>query len=500
MFYVYCTNISKLIIITYKELNLLYYIYILNMILDLSLKLKENDKDFETIEADIFDKDMDTVLLSLKNKAKLVNLKENIITDSEIEYKQENRVAEITKWKYTLIIYSVKWKWVNIEIKKNNKTLKWGLPKNIGIIKFNSVWELRNNQHLISVLDNLMWDNRPTFGTEITKIYNKLNLKECEATKWWINIESKENLKKMNLKTKPINLWYKEIYKLWKLSLPKEFYEKFDKKSTDWRIIRALRFKSITSTVEQRYGLPNWLLTAMMCQESYWDPTTPNITPEKTYPNKNWSWSLKGRGISKKYWVKETLYTYKQFGFGKHIGCDWWLGPIHIQWKNAKEYWMKSKFPSNGNMADFKHGKSILDYINKYKNNSIVLSKFDDRFHYIMAMDVSARFLLNQVEWKSLSRADQNIDYFATRNKRQHALKWYAWKQNYRDYYKPGISLYMKKINSKQYISKLKSKFNGMKENVTLDWKPIDFDWYMDYFKKDAKNWWLDEYKAIWKR
>jgi len=79
--------------------------------------------------------------------------------------------------------------------------------------------------------------------------------------------------KSLDIRKKPIELWYKEINKektLW-IILP-------DKYSAQWRILRCMRWEAATNAVEHKYGIPSWLLIAMMAQEWMWDPTMPNLS------------------------------------------------------------------------------------------------------------------------------------------------------------------------------------------------------------------------------
>lgn len=152
--------------------------------------------------------------------------------------------------------------------------------------------------------------------------------------------------KKIDLKKNPINLWYKETHteKKIAINLPNEY-------SAQWRILRCMRWKSMTDIVEDKYNIPRWLLLAMMAQEGMWDPTMPNL-----------------------WW-------------------DWGLGLIHIQGKNAEEFWLKTLPRYNEWMKDTKHWAEIVKAKKDNGNDVKKLIKVDDRFHPLMSIDCSARFL-----------------------------------------------------------------------------------------------------------
>jgi len=274
--------------------------------------------------------------------------------------------------------------------------------------------------------------------------------------------------KKVDLKEKPIHLWYKEIYKEKKFSinLPNPY-------SAQWRILRCMRWKSMTDAVEDKYNIPRWLLLAMMAQEGMGDPTMPNL-----------SW-------------------------------DWWLWLIHIQWVNAENFWLKTLPRYNEWVKDLKHWEEI-DNVLKETHDVKKLIKYDDRFHPLMGLDCSARFLKDVY-----NRTD------AWPDRRINALKKYSGRSTLDEYVRPVVKYWLLvneytwdslpnfTTSTNKEIQKMRDakqvtiswvtvpldivKTSSKKLTVTLDWKKSNYENYLDYFnEEEAINYWLNDYKKLW--
>jgi hypothetical protein len=274
------------------------------------------------------------------------------------------------------------------------------------------------------------------------------------------------------LKKKPINLWYKKIVEdkdIDMINLPKNKYNELT------RITKCLRRKPITDAVEDRYHIPRWLLMAMMAQEWMWDPAQPN-----------------------------------------ELG-DWWLWLIHIQWINAKKFWLHILPIYTDDPADFKHWEEIKKIKKKYGNVLEDLIKFDDRFHPIMAVDCSARFLadckkkswngkdswmiaLKRYSWRPYSKIIRNkkwdliqlwywypvLQYRAAINN----ITWDWYPKNFSNSVKEDLE---KLIHQKAYI---KNKLENLE--FTIGWEPAWYNEYLAYFEESMKNFELERYVALW--
>lgn len=279
-----------------------------------------------------------------------------------------------------------------------------------------------------------------------------------------VDDQPKENLRKL-----PISLWYKEIYKerVVSINLPDEY-------SVQWRILRCLRWKAATDAAEHKYGIPHWLLLAMMAQEWMWDPTQPNDS---------------GHGRS-----------------------DGGLGLIHIQAQNAAEFGLHTLPRSTTNMQDFAHGEKIKQALKDNKYDITKLIKTDDRFHPIMSIDCAARFLKDNYN-KTSDGPDRWIN----------ALRKYSWRAM-NDYLWPvvkyrkivstytGVKLPVFSDNTNKELKKMDTaKFVELsgknvpldiiqqsikKLSITIDGVPCTYAQYLLYHEWQLVNYWLKEYIA----
>lgn len=297
---------------------------------------------------------------------------------------------------------------------------------------------------------------------------------------WWKNLIAfwkiwKEVFKWLNLKTdlrrKPINLKYENVNQEIDINVnyPKE------STSVEWRITRCLRFKSVTDATEDRYWIPRWLLMALMAQEWRWDPTV---------INKRSSWK-----------------------------CDWWAGLIHIQAKNAADYWLNTIQRDTDSMIDFEHWNRLIQAKADNNNDLKALSELDDRFNPVLSVDVAARFLMQEKWWKNAKTWEDWIK----------AINDYAWRWM-SDYWYP-VLVYWTTINSirrqpmpvfndkeinkvikwecsvnvnwtqenvKNCVSRTKTAISNL--NPIYDWIKIPLNMYYQYLRLQWNNYWLGKY------
>lgn len=301
---------------------------------------------------------------------------------------------------------------------------------------------------------------------EIPNTYES-NFTEFEVkkeTKLSLNVLKNNILttKPFNIREKPIDLWYKEINKEKKISIDLP-----DKYSAKWRILRCMRWKAATDAVEDKYNIPRWLLLAMMAQEWMGDPTMPNL---------------------------------------------WWDGGlwlIHIQAANAADFWLKTLPRYTTWMRDTKHGKEINKVLDKYDDVKKLIS-YDDRFHPIIGLDCSARFLKNVYNSTEPGK-----------DRRVNALRKYSWRA-LNDYLWPVVKYWVLtntytwdplpdfSKNTNNEIIKMKSNWSvtiewvqvpldivqtsAQKLSITIDNKPITYKQYIHYTTSQLQNYWLKDY------
>lgn len=281
-----------------------------------------------------------------------------------------------------------------------------------------------------------------------------------------------------SLKDKPIDLWYYQYVEDKKILLKNMPKSKFNIIS---RVSKCLRRKPITDAVEDRYGIPRWLLMAMMAQEWMWDPTMPNL-PTKGY----------------------------KYG-------DGWLGLIHIQAANAHDFGLKTLPRSTNKMADRIHWKAIIETIDNCNYDMSKLVEYDDRFHPVLAVDCAARFLMNcrNSVWNG---TDDRIRAFAKYSWREYSKiikkknwekiqTWYGFPViEYRstinniiwDWFPNNFSknIYKDIENCKKNNLNIKDRLNDLK--FEIDGEESWYDEYLAYFEETIRNFELDKYVDIW--
>lgn len=288
------------------------------------------------------------------------------------------------------------------------------------------------------------------------------------------NQEKEDEVIEVNsIKDKPIHLWYKKIVKDKDVDFIDSTWSMF---STLSRISRCLRRKPITDAVEDRYGIPRWLLMAMMAQEWMWDPTMPNLP-----------WYDKRRKIKHEYW-------------------DGGLGLIHVQAINAHKFSLKTLARFTNNMCDDKHAKLIDETIKKCNYDLSCLVEYDDRFHPVMAVDCAARFLMDckRRAWSGKDEWLHTLKYYSGR---KYGGKWWygIYVIKYRaiinditwDWFPDNFSrnIYQDIQDAKTNNQSIKAKLNNIKFNI--DWKTASYEEYLAYFEESVQNFELEKYVAL---
>lgn len=296
----------------------------------------------------------------------------------------------------------------------------------------------------------------------------------------------KKELSISELKKKPIDLGYSEInkeHKIHFINFPKLSQEDLIKckLSKAEKILRCLRWKSITDAAEDKYKLPRWLLMAMMAQEWVGDPTLPNILKRKTNPE------------TKKIEISES---------------DWGLGLIHIQGANAEDFGLKvlQVNPNSKNsrkMKDTELWKKVIEKFNKTKDLK-ELSKYDDRRHPILAIDCAARFLkskYNPKDWKDARILALNR--YSGRKRTDYATKVLEYRVTIDKYSNEGtiknipeFTEGVQKVIERENKSQSYERFNTLIKDieVEINWEKGGYQLYLDYNKQQCANYWLQEY------
>lgn len=250
------------------------------------------------------------------------------------------------------------------------------------------------------------------------------------------------------------------------------------------KIIRCLRWKAITDIAEEKYGIPQGLLLAMMAQEGAGDPTLPNVYNRKTNPQTNR--------------VEISL-------------SDGGLGLIHIQGANAEDYGLKVMQVVEGksnsrSMQDFELGKKLID---TYQQNLPLdsLCKLDERWNPVLAVDAAARFLRSKYNPKdgkdarilALGRysgrkwtdyASKVINYWVIID--QH-IQWPGYTAI--PSFSAGVESVVEqaKIKQQNSIKNLNEIIKNIK--IKIDHKEWNYEDYLNYNAEQSRNYGLDAYK-----
>ena len=448
------------------------------------MKLKQlNAKD--NIDRDPFGKtqkslkDLRTEIMESKKVEKLESRKVEKLESGRVQFPYDR------KWdKRDFIIENKGNNTASVRVKKmgedwkrytqdNTSLRSWSEGKPIDIDLTN---QTTFNKWMWEILDKYIWDDRKAVPEKWKQAYNLLKEDNSEST---------ETTKK-SLKNKPINLWYKETYSEKDMILenfPSVSYSEMitQEITIPEKIIRCLRWKPVTDAIEDRYGIPRWLLMALMSQEGAWDPTIPNVTNYKT--------------IDKKMTISKS---------------DWWVWLIHTQPYLWDQYWLKIVEPFDDtknyweSLRDFDNWDKVRKIYSKTRDLKELI-KHDDRRHPIMWLDAFARMLVSEKKtwtdkwfytvnrrvgwWKK--HVYEVFDTRATINKINNEPIDYS---NMSEWLKTS----MKNAESGSDYTTTKKYLDDMK--VTIEWYEwTDYKTYYKYFENQCKNYGLSKYKKLWK-
>lgn len=204
-------------------------------------------------------------------------------------------------------------------------------------------------------------------------------------------------------------------------------------------LLRTLRFRNITKKVEQKYGLPENLLLAMVMQESGGVDLLPNSSD------------------------------------------DGGLGLCHMQPYMANLFSLKT-YQNCAKMVSKSHGKALRKLIAINNQDKKLLLEFDDRFHPVLNLDAAGRMLAYYMN--GTQTQDTPV---------QTAIYGYAGRYNYPEYYE-RVSSYLQKLNDKYLLFKVEKLFNEQNPNLKINGKPADFKAYILTHQQQNKNYGLDNY------
>lgn len=206
------------------------------------------------------------------------------------------------------------------------------------------------------------------------------------------------------------------------------------------KIERALRYKILTDSIEDRYGLPRHTLTSIMIAESSGRDVLPN--------------ALEDGGI----------------------------GLCHMQPAVAKEYNLKPVIGSK--IRDREAGQKLKKLIAKYHENPIALSRIDQRFNPLANLDAAARFLMYYIHDKT---------YQSESGRFRRAFQKYSGRSNY---WKKIQTIYSI-LNNDSIMKDIEESFNERNKNLTINGKytknPLR-EYWKAFWEVNRENYKLDEY------
>jgi hypothetical protein len=205
-------------------------------------------------------------------------------------------------------------------------------------------------------------------------------------------------------------------------------------------VLRSLRFKNITSKVEQKYNLPENVLLAMIMHESGGVDLLPNSSD------------------------------------------DGGIGLIHMQASLAKKFGLNT-YKNCDKLVCKLHGTELRQMIKEFGSDRKKLICIDDRFHPIINIDAAARMLVYYRSGEQLKETPLKTAIFG-----------YAGKYNYEKYYN-NIEFYLAKLNDKQFIDDIEAFFDKQNKSMTINGKLGNFDLYIAAHQEQNINYGLNKYK-----
>ncbi len=218
---------------------------------------------------------------------------------------------------------------------------------------------------------------------------------------------------------------------------------KYGADNTTAKIIRTLRFKNITSAVEEKYDLPNGLILAMIMEESTGVDLMPN-----------------GRD-------------------------DGGFGLVHMQPQLAVQFSLKT-YAGCKELKCFKHGRELRGILAEHNYDRKTVLKYDDRFHPILNVDAAGRMLKYYWDQKPIKGY----------NRLESAICRYAGRYNFKQYWR-DVQQNMKLLKSKSEVKKAEKLFNKLNPNLRINGEKADFKAYIFISQQQAWNYDLQKYASL---
>ncbi len=203
------------------------------------------------------------------------------------------------------------------------------------------------------------------------------------------------------------------------------------------RIQRTLRWSNIAEAVSARYGIPTNYLLGMISQESFGDPTVPNLSG------------------------------------------DGGAGLIHMQPLLTSKYGLKMITDSK-KLRDRLQGKEIQGVLTATGHDLKQLIDEDERFHPVKNIDAAARMVCDYYEQNGHSWSEALFRYAGRRS------------------YPTKIFGFANDINNPKFMSSVSEDFANRNRNFRINGKPFTFDNYLRIFhNSNEHNYGLLEYKKL---
>lgn len=214
------------------------------------------------------------------------------------------------------------------------------------------------------------------------------------------------------------------------------------------RIERVLRFKNVTDAVELRYNLPPGILLSMIMQESFGADMLPNSAD------------------------------------------DGGAGLIHMQPSEAVRFGL-STFRQSALLIDQDLGVAIRDIISKEKN-VFQLSRYDDRFHRVLALDAVGRMFATYMSAKPIP----------LHSPLRSAVVRYAGAKNGREYWN-RLRVYSAQLHSAALIREVAQNFDLRNRHLIINGRVVStegssFRAYIEAsWEENERGFRLDEYRRL---
>jgi len=205
-------------------------------------------------------------------------------------------------------------------------------------------------------------------------------------------------------------------------------------------ILRTLRFQNIITKVEEKYGLPENILAAMIMQESGGVDLLPNSAD------------------------------------------DGGIGLCHMQPSVAAEFGLKI-YNNCRKLKSKKHGRELRLLIKEFKTDRKKLIQYDDRFHPLINIDAAGRMMAYYMSGNEIMDSPLESGLYR-----------YAGKYNYSTY-QEQVFRYQELLNDDDVIDAVEDEFNLLNPDLKINGQPADFDDYIEIHIQQTHNYGIENYK-----